>query len=57
MSEAIYRDYDADALYAQYNNRAMTPADVIIQGHQADVGSNPAASSLRLRIGASDFDV
>jgi arylformamidase len=27
MSEAIYRDYDAEALYAQYNNRAMTPAD------------------------------
>ncbi|MEE2970558.1 MAG: alpha/beta hydrolase [Pseudomonadota bacterium] len=29
MSEAVYRDFDADALYAQYNNRAMTPADVL----------------------------
>ena len=27
MSEAVYRNYDAEALYAQYNNRAMTPAD------------------------------
>jgi len=27
MGEAIYRNYDAEALYAQYNNRAMTPPE------------------------------
>ena len=26
MGEAVYRDFDADALYAQYNNREMLPA-------------------------------
>ena len=29
MGEAIYRDYDAEALYAQYNNRAMIAADAL----------------------------
>lgn len=37
MAEAVYRDYDADALYAQYNNRAMLPAAELdaIKGDQA----------------------
>lgn len=29
MGEAIYRDYDSDALYAQYNNRAMIAPDAL----------------------------
>ena len=28
MAEAVWRGYDADALYAQYNNRAMVPEAV-----------------------------
>ncbi len=28
MAEAVYRGYDAEALYAQYDNRAMVPEDV-----------------------------
>ncbi len=28
MGEAVYRGYDAEALYAQYNNRAMVAADI-----------------------------
>ena len=28
MGEAIYREYDAEALYAQYNNRAMVAPDI-----------------------------
>ena len=29
MGEAIYREYDAEALYAQYNNRAMIAPEVL----------------------------
>ncbi len=29
MSEAVYRDYDAEALYAQYNNRAMIAPEAL----------------------------
>lgn len=29
MGEAVYRDYDAEALYAQYNNRGMIAPDVL----------------------------
>ncbi len=28
MGETVYRDYDSEALYAQYNNRAMVAEDV-----------------------------
>ncbi len=28
MGEAVYRNYDSEALYAQYNNRAMVAADI-----------------------------
>ena len=41
MGEAIYRDYDAEALYAQYNNRAMIAPDALAaikadQGRRTD---------------------
>lgn len=29
MGEAVYRDYDAEALYAQYNNRGMIAAEAL----------------------------
>ena len=35
MGEAVYRDYNPEALYAQYNNRAMVPADVR-EAHKAE---------------------
>ena len=41
MGEAIYRNYDTEALYAQYNNRAMTPPEELAaikadQEHRSD---------------------
>ena len=35
MGEAVYRDYDSEALYAQYNNRAMVAPDVR-EAHKAE---------------------
>ncbi|MBT5810594.1 MAG: alpha/beta hydrolase [Rhodospirillaceae bacterium] len=54
MGEAIYRDYDADALYAQYNNRAMTPADVL-----ADIKAKEAVRADEFRAAAkrAQFDI
>ena len=54
MSEAVYRDYDADALYAQYNNRAMTPEDVI-----ADIKADQAVRTEAFNAAATraQFDI
>ena len=43
MGEAIYRNYDAEALYAQYNNRAMTPPEelaAIIETRETDAAKH-----------------
>ena len=37
MGEAIYRGYDAEALYAQYNNRAMIAPEAL-EAIKADQG-------------------
>jgi arylformamidase len=54
MSEAVYRDYDADALYAQYNNRAMTPVDVV-----ADLKADQAVRTDAFNAAATkaEFDI
>lgn len=54
MGDAVYRDYDSDALYAQYNNRAMTPADVL-----ADIKAKEAvrADSFRAAATRAQFDI
>jgi arylformamidase len=54
MGEAIYRNYDADALYAQYNNRAMTPADEL-EAIKADQGRR--SDAYRTAASRAELDV
>ena len=42
MTDAVYRNYDSDALYAQYNNRAQVPADELA-ALKDDQGARSAA--------------
>lgn len=48
MGEAIYRDYGADALYAQYNNRAMIAEEAL-----AAIKDDQNARSAAYRAGAA----
>ncbi len=47
MGETVYLDYDADALYAEYNNRGKVP-------EFQDIAANHAAQSDRLRADAAN---
>jgi arylformamidase len=49
MATAIYRDYDKDALWGQYNNRGMTPADQVtaIKAEQARRADAVRASGMK----------
>ena len=48
MADAIYRDYDAEALYAQYNNRAMIAEEAL-----AAIKDDQNARSAAYRAGAA----
>ena len=54
MGEAIYRNYDAEALYEQYNNRAMTPADEL-EAIKADQASR--SDAYRAAASRAELDV
>lgn len=57
MAEAVYRDYDSDALYAQYNNRAqISEADLAAikddqNARSADYRANAARKHLDVQYG------
>ncbi len=54
MGEAIWRDYDADALYAQYNNRAMIAPEALA-AIKAD--QERRADAFRAAAGRAELDV
>jgi arylformamidase len=60
MAEAVYRDYDSEALYAQYNNRAqVTEAELAVikddqNARSADYRANAAHKHLDLAYGPHD---
>lgn len=60
MAEAVYRDYDSEALYAQYNNRAqITEAELAAikddqNARSADYRANAARKHLDLAYGPHD---
>ena len=57
MAQPIYRDYDKDALWAQYNNRGMVPAEEVTaikaeQARRADaLRASPVKRVLDLQYG------
>lgn len=54
MSQAVYRNYDSEALYAQYNNRGMIDAQVL-----ADIKADQErrADAVRANISRAEIDI
>ncbi len=54
MGEAVYRNFDSEALYAQYNNRAMTPPEEL-EAIKADQGRR--SDAFRAAAARAELDI